>query len=152
MECISEHRISDPRYVWSASTGGGNPVSCAAALAALEIYSAVGAYQRLHDLGALLRASMREVLADLEIAGQILGDGPLAQVVFSEQPVIDHRTWLATDRARSRRLMLELLRQGVFLNPMGTKLYLSLAHDELAIGEFTERFRRALQVVNAEHE
>jgi hypothetical protein len=35
---------------------------------------------------------------------------------------------------------------------MGTKLYLSLAHDELAIGEFTERFRRALQVVNAEHE
>jgi glutamate-1-semialdehyde 2,1-aminomutase len=40
--------------------------------------------------------------------------------------------------------MLELLRNGVFLNPMGTKLYLSLAHDEAAVKEFVGRFADAL--------
>jgi hypothetical protein len=33
-------------------------------------------------------------------------------------------------------MMLALFRAGVFVNPMGTKLYLSLAHDEESIGEF----------------
>jgi glutamate-1-semialdehyde 2,1-aminomutase len=41
--------------------------------------------------------------------------------------------------------MLELLRSGVFLNPMGTKLYLSLAHDDAALEEFAERLRAALK-------
>ena len=41
--------------------------------------------------------------------------------------------------------MLELLRCGVFLNPMGTKLYLSLAHTESAIEEFANRFSAALE-------
>jgi glutamate-1-semialdehyde 2,1-aminomutase len=78
------------------------------------------------------------------VSAQVLGDGPLAQVAFSAQPVTDQKTWLASDRARSRRIMLELLRNGVFLNPMGTKLYLSLAHDEDAVAEFVGRFAEAL--------
>jgi glutamate-1-semialdehyde 2,1-aminomutase len=74
----------------------------------------------------------------------VLGDGPLAQVAFSAQPVTDQRSWLASDRARGRLVMLELLRTGVFLNPMGTKLYLSLAHDPKAIEEFVGHFTAAL--------
>ncbi|HMO65930.1 MAG TPA: aspartate aminotransferase family protein, partial [Verrucomicrobiota bacterium] len=53
-------------------------------------------------------------------------------------------TWLASDRALGRRLMLELLRRRVFLNPMGTKLYLSLAHGETVIEDYLERFAAAL--------
>ena len=41
--------------------------------------------------------------------------------------------------------MLELLRSGVFLNPMGTKLYLSLAHTEADLDAFTTHFAAALQ-------
>ena len=40
--------------------------------------------------------------------------------------------------------MLGLLRAGVFLNPMGTKLYLSLAHDSKAVEEFLGHFADAL--------
>ena len=40
--------------------------------------------------------------------------------------------------------MLALLEERVFLNPLGTKLYLSLAHDESAVSAFLERFARAL--------
>jgi glutamate-1-semialdehyde 2,1-aminomutase len=41
-------------------------------------------------------------------------------------------------------MMLGLFRAGIFLNPMGTKLYLSLAHDEAAIEEFGRRLARVL--------
>jgi glutamate-1-semialdehyde 2,1-aminomutase len=43
--------------------------------------------------------------------------------------------------------MLALFEQGVFLNPMGTKLYLSLAHDEASLAEFAECLRRAVSVL-----
>jgi glutamate-1-semialdehyde 2,1-aminomutase len=39
--------------------------------------------------------------------------------------------------------MLALVREGVFLNPMGTKLYLSLAHDDAALDQFAKRLARA---------
>ena len=40
--------------------------------------------------------------------------------------------------------MLGLFRRGIFLNPMGTKLYLSIAHDRSACDGFLERFDDAL--------
>ena len=145
MEVVNEHRLPGPRYAWSASTAGGNPVSCAAALATLDLLSEPGTHARLHDAGRLLRRRLGEALAAAGEAGQVLGDGPLAQVAFSAHPVTDQRSWLASDRARGRAVMLELLRRGVFLNPMGTKLYLSLAHTEPAIEEFANRFSAALE-------
>ena len=144
MEVVSEHRLPGPRYAWSASTAGGNPVSCAAALATLDVLSEPGTHARLHVAGKLLRHRLGEVLAAAGEAGQVLGDGPLAQVAFSPQPVTDQRSWLASDRVRGRGVMLELLRRGVFLNPMGTKLYLSLAHSEPVIEDFANRFAAAL--------
>ena len=144
MEVVNEHRLPGPAYVWSASTGGGNPVSCAAALAVLDLLAEPGVYERLHATGGQLRALMRSVLAADGEVGQVLGEGPLAQVAFSSDPVVDQRTWLASDRKRGREVMLELLRQGVFLNPMGTKLYVSLAHEQTDLAEFAGHFQAAL--------
>ena len=150
METVNEHRLPGPAYVWSASTGGGNPVSCAAALAVLDILSEPGIYERLRVAGANLRRLMREALASAGEVGQVLGEGPLAQVAFSKEPVVDQRTWLVSDRRRGRELMLELFRRGVFLNPMGTKLYLSLAHQEADFNEFAEHFGAALAATRRE--
>ena len=147
MEVVNEHRLPGPRYAWSASTTGGNPVSCAAALATLDLLSEPGIHTGLHTAGKLLRNRLGEVLTAAGDSGQVLGDGPLAQVAFSAQPVMDQRSWLASDRARGRAVMLELLRRGVFLNPMGTKLYLSLAHDPKGIEEFAQHFSDALAAI-----
>ncbi len=144
MQIVGESRLPGPRYAWSASTSGGNPVSCAAAMANLDVLLEPGVYPELHRRGALLRRLMSEALSSAGEVAQVLGDGPIAQIAFSGKPVIDQKTWLASDRARGRLLMLELSRQGVFLNPMGTKLYLSLAHDDAIIGEFVERLKTAL--------
>jgi glutamate-1-semialdehyde 2,1-aminomutase len=144
MEVVSEQRLPGPRYAWSASTGGGNPVSAAAALATLEILSQNGIYPALHTAGAQLRQRMGEELRARSESAQVLGEGPLAQVAFSSEPVFDQRTWLKSDRSRGRAMMLALLQGSVFLNPMGTKLYLSLAHTPHAIEEFVTRFGEAL--------
>ena len=144
MDLMRESRLGQDRYVWMASTLGGNPVSAAAGLAALSVYRAPDTYARMHALGHYFRAGLGRVLADRGEAAQVIGDGPLAQVVFSPEPVRDTRGTRRGDPARGRALMLALFARGVFLNPMGTKLYLSLAHDEAACDAFIDRFDDAL--------
>jgi glutamate-1-semialdehyde 2,1-aminomutase len=108
------------------------------------VLSGEGVYERLHALGEYLRNGMRGVLAQHNIDSQVIGDGPLAQVVFSNTPVHDYRSTQSGDKARGRSVMLDLFRRGIFLNPMGTKLYLSLAHDEGVCELLLERFDDAL--------
>lgn len=144
MDWVREDRLGRDDYVWTASTLGGNPVSTAAALAALGLYRRPGTYDRLRGLGEYLRQGMRRVLAERQQRAQVIGDGPLAQVVFSPDPVYDYRTTRRGDGAKGRRLMLALFRRGIFLNPMGTKLYLSLAHDEAQCDRFLDRMGDSL--------
>ncbi len=144
METVREDRLGNPDYVWVASTLGGNPVSTAAAGAALSVFRQPGAYAHLHGLGDYLRAGLRTRLRERQVSAQVIGDGPLAQVVFSREPVRDYRSTQKGDKAKGRALMLGLFERGVFLNPMGTKLYLSLAHDEAVCDDFLARFDAAL--------
>ena len=92
---------------------------------------------------------MKETLDRRGAEAQVIGDGPLAQVVFSLQQPRDYRSTRHRDPSLARRLMLELFARGIFLNPMGTKLYLSIAHDESACDAFLSRFDDALEVVLA---
>jgi len=115
MELCREDRSGEDDYAWTASTLGGNPVSAAAARAALRIYRSDGTYQALHRLGQYLRDQMREVLASRGFAGTVLGDGPLAQIVFNEHTPRDYRSSRHADSHFARRLMLELFSQGIFL-------------------------------------
>lgn len=145
MTLVEEHRAGTGGYVWTASTLGGNPLSCAGANAALDLYARPGTYPRLDALGGLFRDTLRRALRDAGHVGQVIGDGPLGQIVFTDAPVFDYRSTIAGDRRKSRGMMLALFAADVFVNPMGTKLYLSLAHDEAAIGEFGVRLAGVLR-------
>ena len=149
MDLVREDRLGKKTYVWTASTLGGNPISTTAAGAALSVFRQPGVYEHLHGIGAYLRKGMRQVLQARGIAGQIIGDGPLAQVVFTREqaPVRDYRSTRRGDAQASRAVMLGLFSRGIFLNPMGTKLYLSLAHDEAACDAFLDRFDDTLAEV-----
>lgn len=144
MALVREERITGDDYVWTASTLGGNPVSCAAALALLDEIGQPGFHRRLDHLGVVLREGMQEAVDAAGLAATVIGEGPLAQVVFRRGPVRSSREiWQATP-SLGRQLMLGLFARGVFLNPMGTKLYLSAAHDEPVIADFLGRFRESL--------
>ena len=144
MELVAEHTIGDDRYVWMASTLGGNPISTAAANAALGVLRRPGTYEKLHALGAWFRDALRAALRDRQMTGQVIGDGPLAQVVFTDRPVNNYRSTARGDKVRGRALMLGLFNRGIFINPMGTKLYLSIAHDQAICADFLDHFDDAL--------
>ena len=147
MGLVREEQLGQPGYVWVASTLGGNPISTAAARAALGVFAEPDCYQRLHDLGRYLRQGLGRVLNEHQDTAQVIGDGPLAQVVFSADPVFDYRSTKRGDSDKGRSLMLALFRRKIFLNPMGTKLYLSVAHTQSLCDMFLERFADALQAV-----
>ncbi len=147
MSLVREERLGKSGYVWVASTLGGNPVSSAAAQAALSVYRRADTYPHLHELGRYLRLGIEAMLAANRIEAQVIGDGPLAQVVFSNKPVFDYRSTRRGNRKLGRALMLALFERGIFLNPMGTKLYLSLAHTRDTCDHFLERFEDALKAV-----
>ena len=78
------------------------------------------------------------------VAAQVQGDGPLAAVVFTDREVVDYRTAYASNRELARAYLLGLFRRGIFLNPMSTKLYLSLAHSDADIARFLDAARATL--------
>ena len=88
-----------------------------------------------------------EALRDLGITGQVIGDGPLGQVIFTEEAIVDYRSAFRSDKAKGRQFMLGLFEKGIFLNPLGTKLYISLAHSDGDIDAFLERSREVLETL-----
>ena len=142
LDLVREDRLGEDRYVWFASSLGGNPVSAAAAVATLAELRRPGTYGRLFALGASLRAGLVSVLKEEGVTAQVQGDGPLAAIVFTDHEVVDYRSAFDSNQTRARAFLLGLFRRGIFLNPMSTKLYLSLAHTD-------EDIRRLLAVARA---
>ena len=147
LDLCDEADLGKERFVWFASTVGGNPVTAAAALATLEELRKPGTYQRLFTLVERLRSGFRSILSELNIAAQVLGDGPLCTLSFTEEKVIDYRTAFRSDRAKERAFKLGLFRNGVFLTPLSTKFYLSTAHGDEEIDMILSAGRKVLKEI-----
>jgi glutamate-1-semialdehyde 2,1-aminomutase len=145
LDLCTEANLGKEGYVWFASTLAGNPISSSASLATLRELRKPGAYERLHALGRDLRDGYRRLFREFEIPGQVLGDGPLCQVLFTENAVMDYRTAFRADREKGRQFVLGLFKNGIFLNPMGTKLYMSLAHSDEDIQEMLKVSQKVLK-------
>jgi 4-aminobutyrate aminotransferase-like enzyme len=65
-------------------TFGGNPVSCAAALAVLDGLTAPGFRERAEHVGQLLRGRLEEIAARHPIVGEVRGLGPMLALELRE--------------------------------------------------------------------
>ncbi|HMC64452.1 MAG TPA: aminotransferase class III-fold pyridoxal phosphate-dependent enzyme [Gemmataceae bacterium] len=146
-------KAADPRqkgqgkYCFMSGTLTANPISCAAGLAALEVLEKPDTYDRLHAIGNRLAEGLRQAAKVAGIPTQVLGDGPVLQVFFTEhQPIRNHRDMLRADSKKAVRFGYELIRQGVYCTP-GGKLYLSLAHSDDDIDRTIETAAVALKAV-----
>jgi glutamate-1-semialdehyde 2,1-aminomutase len=146
-------QLADPqqkgrgRYCFLSGTLTGNPIACAAGLATLKVLRQAGVYERLHFLGQRLTEGLRQAGADAGIPLQVLGDGPVLQVFFTEdRPLRNHRDLLRADRKKAISFGHELIRRGVYCTP-GGKLYLSLAHTDQDIDRTIEIAAAALRAI-----
>lgn len=146
MDTADPARKGTQEYACLSGTLSGNPLACAAGLAALTELSRPQVYDRLAALGRRLREGMAAIASAAGVPFQALGEGPIAQPVFldSTQPVIQEIDLKKADGKRATRLGLELVRRGIFVVP-GSKMYLSLAHTDADIEATLAVFSEALR-------
>jgi glutamate-1-semialdehyde 2,1-aminomutase len=145
LELASPAQKSRGKYCFLSGTLTGNPVASAAGLAALKVLEQDGVYDRLHALGKRLADGIRQAATDRGVPLQVLGDGPVLQVYFTDrQPLRNHRDLLGADRVKALRFGHELIRRGVYCTP-GGKLYLSLAHSDADIDRTIEIATRVVE-------
>jgi 4-aminobutyrate aminotransferase-like enzyme len=117
-------------------TFGGNPVACAAALAALDEVGRKDFRKRSEELGNHLRARLDEIAGRMKNAGEVRGIGPMLALELvadreSKEPAaaIAKRT---TEAARERGLIL--LSCGTHGNVIRILVPLVIDDDDLARG------------------
>ena len=146
-------QLADPQqksrgpYCFLSGTLTANPIACAAGLATLNVLRQPGVFERLHHLGQRLAQGLRQAGADAGVPLQVLGDGPVLQVFFTDsRPLRNHRDLLRTDKKKAVAFAYALIRHGVYCTP-GGKLYLSLAHSDQDIDRTIEVAVAALRAI-----
>ena len=86
------------------STFGGNPVSCAAAVATIEVLAAEGCYERAIELGAATMARLRSLETDAIV--EVRGIGAMIGVELR-------------DKATAERVQARCLADGVLILTCG---------------------------------
>lgn len=146
MELSNPRKKGSPDYVYASGTLNGNPVSAAAGLATLRVMRQPGTYDRLNAVGDALRAGLRDIAQRLDIPAQVLGRGPLANIYFTPDPVVDYRSSQKNDSRTTQQLGRALLERGVLTN-LTAKMYLSLAHSDADIAAAVAAFEEGLRVI-----
>jgi len=92
---------------------------------------------------------LRDGLADLVrrsgLSGQVVGEAPHFDVVFTDQPITDYRSTLTSDQSLLKAFNHECLKRGILKGSQ--KLYVSLAHTEADVERSLEAFAGALRAL-----
>jgi 4-aminobutyrate aminotransferase/(S)-3-amino-2-methylpropionate transaminase len=117
-------------------TFGGNPISCAAALGAIETIEQDGLAARAEAIGAQVAARFERLAARYPFIADVRGIGAMRAIELVEDPAT-----LVPDRARTQRVLaraaskgLLLLSAGLYGNVIRTLMPLSITDAELDEG------------------
>jgi len=141
MGVLDARRRPKSETVWATNTLNGNPVCAAAGLAALDVLSRPGVYERLQRVGSRLRAGMVESGQRHGFPVQAPGEDAVWGVRFTERRPL--RSWMdltTHDKDLGWRWAIELMKRGLLVNP-NEKFYISLAHTDADVD-------RTLQIVD----
>lgn len=129
-------RLSPLGPIYQAGTFCGNPVTMRAGLAALQVYSEPGFYERLDRLTERLQEGWRDF--EPELVFQRVGS--MFSVGFGVERLVDHKDAHQLDTERFSKFFHGLLEQGVYLPPSTwDAAAVSAAHTEADIDEILER-------------
>jgi 4-aminobutyrate aminotransferase / (S)-3-amino-2-methylpropionate transaminase / 5-aminovalerate transaminase len=111
-------------------TFGGNPVACAAAIAALNEIRTERFRRRAEEIGNRLRARLEDFVAQSHLVGEVRGLGPMLAIELTD-PTPD-LAGAVTAAARERGLVL--LSCGIYGNVIRILVPLSISDEELERG------------------
>lgn len=150
MELTDPTRRNDGRSVYMSGTLNGNPLSCAAGLATLQVIEELDGPKSLARKGESLAEGLRSISRDLSVQVQLLGAPGFLQVVFGDRPVSRVADLQASNMKAATEFGMELMRRRVLVYP-GSKLYISLAHDDGIQSRFLDAAGDALRAIRDNH-
>jgi glutamate-1-semialdehyde 2,1-aminomutase len=136
-ESVTPAAAQRGRFAMYTGTFSGNPVSCAAALATIQVLKEPGTYERLHEVGRRLADGLREVSRRRGVATFVVSEGPMADLWFTDRAVESYPASWSADAALGRRFKLGLMQRGIW-SPPGLKFFLSLAHTDQEVDRTLE--------------
>ena len=132
--------------VYQAGTLSGNPLAMAAGVAALDLLTEPGVYEKLDATGTALADGLSRVAEPAGVAVTVNQVGSMVTVFFAPGPVTDYASARASDTARFGRFFHAMLERGVALPPAQFEAaFVSLAHGpaeiEATLAAAAESFR-----------
>jgi len=103
--------------VYQAGTLSGNPLAMAAGLAALEVLSRPGVWQRAEQWAAGAASAMCRAAAGAGVSLTVQRVGTMFTPFFTADPVRDFDAAKRTDRESYRRFFHAMLEAGIYLPP-----------------------------------
>ena len=139
--------MADEDFLFQVGTLSGNPVASVAGLATLEILKRPGAYEKVFATGRTLMAALQDLLRRSGFKAQVVGEPPLFDILFTDQPVKDYRDTLKADTAILKRFNQLLRARGIMKGE--SKYYVSLAHTQADIDHTIGAWTDALKELKA---
>ena len=118
--------MADEDFLFQVGTLSGNPVASIAGLATLEVLKRPGAYEQVFATGRELMKALGDILKKAGIKATVVGEPPLFDVIFTDQPIKDYRDTLKGDKAIAGKFNKLLRDRGIMKGE--SKYYVSLAH------------------------
>lgn len=146
MAHFDKDKVGAEGFLMQLGTLSGNPVAAVAGLKTMEILRRPGAYDKLRANGQAIMDMLKQELSRAGHAHQIVGDPTLFDVVFSENPVTDYRSWLRGDAAKNTRFNNLLRERGIFKAP--GKLYPSLALTDVDLNQTARAIAEAAALLD----
>jgi glutamate-1-semialdehyde 2,1-aminomutase len=145
MEAFNTDREASGDFIAQTGTLNGNPIAAVAGLATLQQLKTEDTYRQLFTTGHTLRQGLVELLQHYGIPGQVIGEDPLFDVVFTDEPVNDYRGVLTQNRDLLRRFNAEVLKRGILKG--SSKMYISLAHTAADVEQTLTAVRETFEVM-----
>ena len=120
-------RETTPEYAHVKGTLHGNPIGSVTGMATLDALAEPGFFDRLHGTAEAFGAECQAVLDGHGLPAIVTGKASLWQILFADRDPANHADIMQSDRARSRALDLELLKNGIYVLP-NVRRFVSAAH------------------------
>ena len=95
----------------------GNPVSCVAGTATLDVLRRGSVYEHINALGAEVRKGLHDAFDSVGLDAHVTGEGSLFQTHFTRRPVRSAQDALSADRALLIDYHTYLIRRGILFLP-----------------------------------
>ena len=139
--------MTDEDFIFQVGTLSGNPVAAVAGLATLEVLKRPGTYEGVFANGRRLMDTLSELLKKHGFKAQVIGEPPLFDIIFTDQPVKDYRDTLKADTAILKRFNQALRARGIMKGD--SKYYVSVAHTDADIDHTIRAWEESLLEIKA---